>query len=268
MIRAFPPSRRGFSMFELLVTLVVLILLLGLLLPAVQKVREAASRIQCSNNLKQLGLATINCADTNAGKLPPAVGSFPNATSDGTLFFYVLPCLEQDNLYQSAGDGKGNFSVWTNEVYARRVKVFECPSDGSASDGRLFNDWLAPTSYAANFLAFGTNSVGFPAFFTDGTSNTIMFTERYQICNQTPNAWAYSGESDWAPVFAYSSYAKFQNRPARDQCNPALPQAIHAGGIQVGMADGSVRTVANEITAQTWYFACTPNGGEVLGADW
>jgi hypothetical protein len=255
-------------MFELLVVLVLLVLALGLLLPAVQRVREAANRIQCSNNLKQLGLATINCADANAGKLPPAVGSFPNATSDGTLFFYILPYLEQNNLYKSADDGQGNFSVWTNEAYTRRIKVFECPSDSSARNGRLVDDWLAPTSYAANFLAFGTNGAKFPASFTDGVSNTIMFAERHQICNQTPNGWAYSGESEWAPVFAYSSYAKFQIRPARDQCNPALPQAIHSGGIQVEMADGSARMVADGITAQTWYYACTPNGGEVLGEDW
>src|SRR5262245_28111320 len=91
---------RGFTVIELLVILAVLAFLLGLLLTAVQKVREAANRAQCQNNLKQLGLAIHNCQSTY-NRLPPLVGDFPKAKSTGTLFFYLLPFLEQDNLYKN-----------------------------------------------------------------------------------------------------------------------------------------------------------------------
>src|ERR1700730_11841866 len=152
--RASPRGGRGFTLFELLVVLALLVVLLGLLLPAVQKVREAAARISCDNNLKQITLATINCADTYQGKLPPAMGSYLNATSDGTLFFFILPFIEQDNLYQSAGDGKGNFSPWTNSVYTATIRTYVCPSDGSGGQQHLYDGWLSTSSYAANFLAF------------------------------------------------------------------------------------------------------------------
>jgi prepilin-type N-terminal cleavage/methylation domain-containing protein len=268
MIQSTRPPRRGFTLFEVLVVLALLILALGLLLPAVQKVREAANRVSCQNNLKQVTLATVDCADTNNGRLPPAVGPYLKETLEGTIFFHILPYIEQDNLYKSAADDKGNHSAWNNAVYRQRIKTYECPSDASGGEGHLYGGWLATGSYAANFLAFGTAGGRYPASFADGTSNTIAFTERFQVCNQTPCGWAYGGETEWAPVFAYTSYAKFQVQPPPTQCNPALPQTAHAGGIQAALADGSVRTVSYDLTAQTWFFACTPAGGEVLGSDW
>src|SRR5437899_8079031 len=93
--------RRGFTLFQLLVLLALLALLFALLLPAVAKVRQAAARTQCANNLKQLGLATINCADTHRGKLPPLSGAYPDEAAFGTLHFHILPFIEQDQLYKS-----------------------------------------------------------------------------------------------------------------------------------------------------------------------
>jgi prepilin-type N-terminal cleavage/methylation domain-containing protein len=259
--------RRGFTLFELLVVLALLAVLLGLLLPAVQKVREAASRMQCQNNLKQIVLACHNCNDTY-GKLPPSVGSFPNATSDGTLQFYLLPFVEQDALYNLGNDGAGNFSVWNKNIYGHNIPVFHCPDDTSSGPTHLYDGWLATTNYAANFMVFALGGAKIPDSIPDGTSNTLFFAERYQVCNHTPCAWAYSGESEWAPMFAYSSVAEFQAQPAQAQCNPALAQGIHSGGIQVGLGDGSVRFVGNSITPLTWYCACNPNDGMNLGSDW
>jgi prepilin-type processing-associated H-X9-DG protein len=258
--------QRGFTMFELIVILALLAVLLGLLLPVVQKVREAAVRIQCANNIHQLALAMHDCASTYE-KLPPAAGSFPNETSDGTFHFYLLPYIEQDILYTKAGDGAGNYSVWNNNTQAVVIKTFLCPADGSTKTP-LYENWLAYTNYACNFMAFGNKSANLLASFPDGTSNTMAFAERYQMCNGTPTAWGYTGETDCAPVFAYSSYAKFQVRPTQSDCNPSVPQSIHNGGIQVGMADGSVRTVIPNITARTWLLATDPADGQPLGADW
>jgi len=275
--------RRGFTLFQLLVLLALLALLFALLLPAIAKVRQAAGRSQCGNNLRQLGLAMHNCHD-QVGKLPPMIGSFPAESNFGTLHFYLLPYIEQDNLYRSAAvtvDGKQTYLVWANGVSAKAVKTFVCPDDPTAPPGNVFENRLATTSYAGNFLAFGatTNAddyepispqgeTRYPASFLDGTSNTILFSERYQVCNGIPTGWGYHGANYSAPMFAYYSKSRFQMMPSAPDCNPALPQTPHAAGILAGLADGSVRTVSDGCSAQTWWNACTPNGGEILGADW
>jgi prepilin-type N-terminal cleavage/methylation domain-containing protein len=271
-----PPIRRnrpkGFTLLELLVVLAVLAFLLGLLLTAVQKVRDAANRATCSNNLKQNVLAVLN-AEATYRRFPPLAGGFPNARSTGTVFFHLLPFLEQDNLYKSAGDGKGNFSVWNANTQAKLVKVFTCPTDGSGPESGVYKNFLATSNYAANFLLFGDpakmtlDGKTRIANITDGTSNTIMYAERLQLCKGQPCAWGYAGTYYWTPMYGYYSEGKFQVRPRPDDCDPALAQSPHAYGINVGFADGSVHFLSQAISPQTWWHATTPNGGEVLGDD-
>jgi type II secretory pathway pseudopilin PulG len=277
------PRRRGFTLFQLLVLLALLIILLGLLLPAVQKTRQAAARIQCSNNLKQQILATIDCADTHATVGPPAVGYYPNAKQPdtnrngfGTLFFHVLPFIEQEPLYtNSLGEDK-IYSVWNKDAYSTTIKTYVCPTDTSVGADHRYEGWLATSNYAANFLVFG-NSAGpdrmaggwrYPASITDGTSQTIFIAERYQLCNGVPNAWGYAGDSLWTPVFAQDGPVKFQVMPLQKDCDPSMPQSPHPGGISVGMGDGSVHFVSVKVTSQTWWAACTPAGNDILGPDW
>src|SRR5260370_16989374 len=131
--------RRGFTLIELLVVIAIIAILIGLLVPAVQRVREAASRTQCMNNLKQLGLAAQNYHDQHK-HLPPGIGYYPTAQNGvfGTYFFHLLPYVEQDNLYRSAFGPMsfpppvGTISVYypgNNNVYSQRVAVFLSPSD-------------------------------------------------------------------------------------------------------------------------------------------
>src|SRR3954453_9639241 len=140
MHRSKNDPRPGFTLIELLVVIAIIAILIGLLLPAVQKVREAAARTQCSNNLKQLGLAAHNCHDTY-GVLPPfsndtdssgntlPIAQGPFAGQYGTVFFWLLPFIEQDNLYKQQ-----NGNVY-NGGHTKPVKTFQCPSDPNYRDG-------------------------------------------------------------------------------------------------------------------------------------
>jgi type II secretory pathway pseudopilin PulG len=271
-------KRPGISLIEVLVVLAILVFLLGWLLTSVRSVRKAAAQSVCHNNLRQMCLGTIECADANASKLPPLVGSYPGEgqfSGKGTVFFHILPYIEQDTLYKASLDGEKHYSVWNASTFSKEIKVYTCPDDPSAPEDGRYKGWLATSSYAGNFLVFGdpVNKTlqgrnRFPASIPDGTSNTIMFSERYQMCKGTPCAWGYAGDTAWAPVFAYFSQGKFQTAPTQAECNPSLAQSAHPQGITVGMCDGSSRTVSRTISPLTWWHACTPAGGEVLGADW
>jgi hypothetical protein len=257
-------QRLGVTRFDVLVPLVLLAFLVGLLLPAVQQARQADQRARCQNNLGALGLALHKCHDTYK-ELPPTAAFFSKANGQGTVFFFLLPFVGEDKLYKSAGA-----SVWKQGVYATPVQAYLCPADATAPPDHQYKGYLATSNYAANWLVFSKGGARIPASFPDGTSNTIVFAERHQVCDAQPNAWGYVGYHYRTPMFMYYSLAKFQVQPSTEDnpCDPRVPQSAHAEGLPVTMGDGSARVVRGNVSAATWYSACTPAGGELLGADW
>jgi len=277
---------RGFTLIELLVLIAIIAILIGLLVPAVQKVREAAARLSCGNNLKQISLATINCADTNTGLLPPGDGLYPNTNpsnynSYASVFFHILPYIEQDNAYKATlaqGDAHGNnggfltYSPFWNTLNAN-VKTYICTADPSNGSSGGWNS--GQNSYAYNGQVMPVYWEGYrryPSSISDGTSNTIFFTEQRASCDGFWPDWGPSiADADWPQPMGPA--AMFVVRPPGTGCpygggNLYQATSPHAGGINVGLGDGSIHFVSQAVNPNTWWAALTPAGNELLGPDW
>jgi prepilin-type N-terminal cleavage/methylation domain-containing protein len=303
---------RAFTLIELLVVIAIIAILIGLLVPAVQKVRQAAARMTCSNNLHQLGIAVHNF-DGTYGAMPPVEGC-PNTVTNpytnqrgfspgyGTIFFYLLPFIEQDNVYNQAN---GNSMNLPGVV----IKTFLCPSDpgiinannyggcGVMQSATVQRDGYGSCNYAANVMVFEPRGPTGVAGIPDGTSNTVMFAERFRNCSPdgahgggcTLPAWAWNtianGGDPWSsPTFGaandgiyqmnyngaefYYGSVGFQAGPSPPACNWYVTQGPHTNTMMVGMGDGSARAVSGGVSVSTWYNACRPADGNPLGSDW
>lgn len=295
--------RRAFTLLELLVVLAIIAVLLGLLLPALQKVRQAAALARSQNNLKQIGLGFHHLASIHDGALPGHFVKPATGYDEGPLVA-VMAMLEEDNRLRELRAIYANPKSLPGLEYLQPVRHFINPLDPSRG---VFNpaitfvpyekfdpDRLSVSSYALNaqvwFESPHLNRI------PDGTSQTIWIAEHYAYrCSRTTFVYQTIFASHWEgtpqpamfaqtrqmgrpapgdyapvttgnpPVSTAANGVTYQLRPTIDECDPRQPNASYPGGLQVGMADGSVRIVRHGIDPAVFWGAVTPAGGEVLG---
>ncbi len=226
-------SGSGFTLIELLVVIAIIAILIGLLLPAVQKVREAAARTRCQNNLKQVATAIHNiqsannilpptcapCADPNAVDINGNYYCFTPATEPYgrhiyTIYSFLMPYIEQQAIWSNT-----TTSGYAGGQYFQVIKILLCPSDPSSPNGKCAttyggaNSW-GVSNYAANNYVFGNPLAGTTygaarlETIQDGTSNTVFFAEVFGSCygsqsvlsSQWGSLWADSN-SIWRPAY-------------------------------------------------------------------
>jgi prepilin-type N-terminal cleavage/methylation domain-containing protein len=325
LLRLRPRARSAFTLIELLVVIAIIAVLVGLLLPAVQKVREAAARAQCQNNLRQIGIGTANCTETHNGELPPAFWCYPSIyphPANNHLLaapsVWILPFIEQANIYNeimaavavpgyvTGASALGSPVNW-NGASPTTIKIYQCSSDATIKQAPGYPG--TPMSYAANGRVFGVPFVNpnttqiikleqrggmqIQRDITDGTSNTIFWTERVGYCTSTlnggsaqSNPWA--GEDgpkvplvgsikpngSWGNTVVGTIWGLSPNIvPQFHIQNPAncvwyWPSSSHTGGMVVGLGDASARFVSQGISTATFNIAMVCNDGLTLPADW
>jgi prepilin-type N-terminal cleavage/methylation domain-containing protein/prepilin-type processing-associated H-X9-DG protein len=297
--------RSAFTLIELLVVIAIIAVLIGLLLPAVQKVREAAARMSCQNNLKQLGLALHAYHDANS-KLPPgytAAAAYVDGATDTSPGWawgaYILPYVEQNNLYVQYNLAQ---PVQNSPAIQTYVKTFVCPSDIAPTTAFAVADknWnpicsIAPSSYAAccGGGVSTTGATGNGCFYrnssvrltdiTDGTTNTIFLEERAfanvqgtwvgavigGYCNQGAlNPAAVPGKLGQGAGDLVLIHAGTINNPSGRNLDDSCSR--HTGGANFLFADGSVHFLRNaaggSADAATLQMMGTISGGEVVSS--
>jgi len=283
---AWSKRRSGFTLVELLVVIAIIGILVALLLPAVQAARQAARRSQCTNNVKQIGIGIHNFADTNKRVPPVESGSTPLGIANvytnrpdpgpaGTLFFHILPFIEQTNVYSQANGNSAN-------VGGIILQAYLCPSDPSATNAGSYGGCgvmnadniqrgnFASSCYCSNVMVFDPKAKkNLETSMSDGTSNTVMIAERFKNCSPGPSygggctlpGWAWntlasSGDCWSSPTFGA------QNAGYQSDGSP-VPGNMNCGGAT--FSSGSVPFQGGpSVQACNWYVTQGGHPGQMI----
>ncbi|MGL4550421.1 MAG: DUF1559 domain-containing protein [Gemmataceae bacterium] len=281
--------RSGFTLIELLVVIAIIAILIGLLLPAVQKVREAAARMQCSNNLKQMGIACHSYHDTegtfpHGGTVPWANGDYNQAS----WAYQILPYIEQSNIHRLNNLGSAQ---------TKYVKIYQCPSRRQAAvqGGRYLMDyasatpgepvtpvnawspdrywwdgniWGAPATanYRGVIVRKGTSSSRTTMVtITDGTSNTLLIAEKQlNMLNYETGDW--HDDCGWGDGWDPDTvrYTALLPKADSNSVDGYSFGSAHTGGMNGLMTDGSVRFISFSIDITTFNFLGDRMDGRTL----
>jgi hypothetical protein len=214
-------------------------------------------------------LAVHNMAGARDGLMPPSYGFDPPSAggSQGSFFVFILPYIEQDNVFNSPLYNPGSGGTWPVPVPVD-VKTYQCPSDPTNLTGGYL------TSYASNYSVFGQGGAKLPAVFASkGTSNTVLLMERYAVAygpatggtGTAQYAHLWSGPDTY--IVAATSPPP-QPKPAAVAALESSPQGCSSGGCMVGLGDGSTRNVSSGISPTTWNWAGDPNSLLATPSDW
>ena len=284
--------RSGFTLIELLVVISIIGLLVALLLPAVQRAREAARRIGCTNNLKQFGLALHGYHESH-GRLPMGYTFSPGYVRGGFGWgAMILPGVEQRALFDAANFGRPLWDRSNATAATTPLGVYLCPSDETSPGRFLERDGFryAKSSYVANFgpgnmdaspddrrgLFSRNSSTGF-AEVTDGLSQTLAASERhngvYTVAIgshehfDAETVWVGAVKEDPDDDHAHTTLFQTSHPPTSPQMNDQDAASRHDGGTNFLLADGSVRFFKNSIHLKVYQALSSRAGGEVVGAD-
>ncbi len=240
-----PRRRRGFTMIELLVVIAIIAILIGLLLPAVQKVRDSAARLKCQNNLHQMSLAMLAYHDIDQA-FPPA---FAKPSNYGWAV-WILPYVEQTPLFNAINPTQTTLAV--NAFTTATVPLYTCPADGGPAINPFFGGYAKGNYAVSEQVSDGGSAINILTI-TDGTSNTIMIGERDTVRQvgavwagrdtATPGAGVASviGRPTWPIDTPYGGGTPCCNGDTAAGCTRFAWSSLHAGGgANFAFCDGSV----------------------------